>query len=194
MSDADLKKQLMAALGINEEELKQLAVKVTGLPLLKKKAPEHGPVRLYKRVTKKSHCTHCGHQDSIDYLLSYGEHIIWANKEGRYKSLYISTKDSMEDITVDAYFTRCDMCAVFLRNLSRTQLEWRYLQMMKEVPNLFKLKFTEPPVGFEIGEQGELDFGQPEEQKEQEGEERDEQDDYPERVSEGEEQEEDEIS
>jgi hypothetical protein len=153
--DSD-KQKLMLALGVDEATLMSMlrSVLPTAVRTAAKKS-ENGPVKLYKHVTKNCTCIHCGAKSVHSYNLSYGDSLIWQNPEGRVKQMIIRPTDSMEDITVSAFFPHCDQCCKFVSRMSRRELEERYFKVLCLVENGFKLVFEpakepiyEPPEAY----------------------------------------------
>jgi len=137
----DVKKKLMEALGVSEDELRRLARKVVAPPATTKAAPQHGPVKLYKHVIKSCTCRHCGDKWTVEYDLNHGESISWLSKDWRARTYQVRSNDPMTNLHIDAYVSKCGRCRLWVLGMTHAELAERYLSLLDLFEPTLVLKF-----------------------------------------------------
>jgi transcription elongation factor Elf1 len=94
-----------------------------------KPRPSASPVKTFTEIERVYHCTHCSRQFSVVVALTKSESIPIFNSSGKVQIL-----TSKSPAKVDCYTGFCDHCKDFVENLSREELEDRYMELLKRSP------------------------------------------------------------
>lgn len=92
-------------------------------------APKQPPVLRYISVKRNYTCTHCGAKFSSEVSFLPTETIPSIDERGR-----ITIINSKTPAEIDLLTGFCENCSAFIENLSRGELEERYIEMLKRNP------------------------------------------------------------
>jgi transcription elongation factor Elf1 len=124
-NDIAMKAKLVAFLREQEKETEKKHER-------KKRSSSHGskaPIKTFTEVERIYHCTHCSFEFSVVVALTKSETTPVFNSSGQVE--IITSKSPAQ---VHCYTGFCDHCKEFVENLSREELEDRYIELLKRSP------------------------------------------------------------
>lgn len=91
--------------------------------------PKAEPMKVYTTLIRRCTCRHCGNVWLTTSQLGKGDAVSWT-KDGVCKQMVI-VKPKEEPITIESDTMWCDNCFTFIKNIDRSDLETRYMDLLR---------------------------------------------------------------
>lgn len=94
----------------------------------RKKKPQASPVTMYRSIKREYTCLHCGKQFSSVVILHEDVDTVALTPEGK-----VMVINSDSPAVVSCVTSSCNWCKEFIRNLTREELEERYMILLSNI-------------------------------------------------------------